>query len=527
MAYKGLSACLIINLFISGCLAQNSVQTEYAHLINEASAKRHLEVIASDEFEGRETGQEGAEKAAAYIAQEFEDLGLKAPLNTSYFQPVPLATNKFQVKDFRIGNTHLQSGQDFLIINSRKKGHVISSEIVFIGYGISEKGYDDLKNIDITNKVVLLINNEEPINNKGKSIITGSSTKSAWSTSRNKRLNYILSKKPKMILAASPDVETLLTKVNQTGKEDRMLIKEDIKPAQNAVEEQSVVAYITLQTADLILKSSGNTYEGLIAKINKTGKPVNLTINTSFNVAYGIDHVDIKAQNVLGYLEGTDLKNELLVITAHYDHIGVNPDGEINNGADDDGSGVTAILEIAKAFSKAKQDGNGPRRSILFMTVTGEEKGLLGSDYYTRYPVFPLDSTIANLNIDMIGRIDPLHTSSPDYVYLVGSDKLSSQLHFISEKTNQTYTRLSLDYKFNDPNDPEKIYYRSDHYNFAKHNIPVIFYFNGVHKDYHNIGDTVDKIDFGLLTKRAQLVFYTAWDLVNREKRPLVDAHKK
>lgn len=161
------------------------------------------------------------------------------------------------------------------------------------------------------------------------------------------------------------------------------------------------------------------------------------------------------------------------------------------------------------------------------MTVTGEEKGLLGSDYYTRHPVFPLSSTIANLNIDMIGRIDPAHFAKNDYVYLVGSDKLSSQLHRISENANKLYTNLDLDYRYNDPSDPERIYYRSDHYNFAKNNIPVIFYFNGVHEDYHDVGDTVDKIDFRLLSKRAQLVFYTAWDLVTRDAKPIVDSNKK
>ncbi|SEM59763.1 Peptidase family M28 [Olivibacter domesticus] len=527
MIRKGLTVCFIINLFIGGCLAQDSPQTKYAQLINEDSAKKHLMVIASDEFEGRETGKKGAEKAADYISKEFKNIGLKAPLNHSYFQAVPLATNKFLVKDFQVGNAHLISGQDFLIINSRKKNSVKSDEIIFIGYGISDKNYDDLKDIDITDKVVLLLNSDEPVNNKGQSIITGSSNKSAWSTSRNKRLNHVLAKKPKMVLAVSPDVDTLLNKIRQTKRDERVLLKEDILQQQAPEEKQSIVAYITIKTADLILKSSGNTYYGIKKKINTTGKPINLKINTSFKADYGTETLDVKAQNILGYLEGTDLKNELLIITAHYDHIGINPDGQINNGADDDGSGVTGVLEIANAFAKAKQEGHGPRRSILFMTVTGEEKGLLGSDYYTRYPVFPLDSTIANLNIDMIGRIDPPHFSTPEYVYLVGSDKLSSELHLLSERVNQTYTKLRLDYKYNDPDDPEKIYYRSDHYNFAKHNIPVIFYFNGVHEDYHNIGDTVDKIDFRLLTKRAQLVFYTAWDLANREKRPLVDSNKK
>lgn len=231
-----------------------------------------------------------------------------------------------------------------------------------------------------------------------------------------------------------------------------------------------------------------------------------------------------KAANVLGYLEGSDstLKEELIVITAHHDHLGKHNE-VIYNGADDDGSGVTAVLLLAGAFREAQKAGEGPKRSLLFMTLTGEEMGLIGSAYYSDNPVYPLEHTIANLNIDMIGRIDKKHNGNPDYVYIIGSDRLSTDLHRINEEANATYTRLELDYTYNDPDDPNRFYYRSDHYNFAKHKIPVIFYFNGVHADYHRPSDTVDKIDFEALTKRARLVFHTAWELANREKRPAVN----
>ncbi|MFT4877807.1 MAG: Zn-dependent M28 family amino/carboxypeptidase, partial [bacterium] len=230
----------------------------------------------------------------------------------------------------------------------------------------------------------------------------------------------------------------------------------------------------------------------------------------------------LQGENVLGYLEGSDLKEELLVITAHYDHLGIH-DGVIHNGADDDGSGTVAVLELAEAFAKAKAAGNGPRRSILFMPVAGEEMGLLGSSYYAENPVFPLENTIADLNIDMIGRMDENHEGNPDYVYLIGADKLSTELHQISEDANTYYTQLELDYTFNDPEDPNRFYYRSDHYNFAKNNIPVIFYFNGVHADYHKATDTVEKIHFGKIAAISKLIFHTAWQLVNQDKRIEVD----
>ena len=170
-------------------------------------------------------------------------------------------------------------------------------------------------------------------------------------------------------------------------------------------------------------------------------------------------------------------------------------------------------MEIAGAFKKALEEGYIPKRSILFLHVTGEEKGLLGSRYYTDYePIFPLKNTVVNLNIDMIGRTDPKREGSRNYVYLIGSDKLSTELHNISEDINSKYTNIELDYTYNDENDPNRFYYRSDHYNFAKNNIPVIFYFNGTHADYHKPTDTPDKIEYDLLENRTRLVFYTAWE---------------
>lgn len=229
------------------------------------------------------------------------------------------------------------------------------------------------------------------------------------------------------------------------------------------------------------------------------------------------------SENVVAFIEGSEKPEEILVISSHYDHVGMDDEGNVFNGADDDGSGTVAILEIAEAFMQAKEDGYHPKRSILFLNVTGEEKGLVGSKYYTDNPIFPLANTVANLNIDMIGRIGDGMESAGDYVYLIGSDKLSTELHDLSESVNKEFLNMNLDYTYNDENDPNRFYYRSDHYNFAKNNIPIIFYFNGVHPDYHKISDTPDKIEYDLLAKRAKLVFLTAWEVANREERPLVD----
>ncbi|WP_111708387.1 M28 family metallopeptidase [Lutibacter citreus] len=228
------------------------------------------------------------------------------------------------------------------------------------------------------------------------------------------------------------------------------------------------------------------------------------------------------SENVLAFIKGSEKPEEIIVISAHLDHLGITDD-EIYNGADDNGSGNVAILEIAEAFKKAVENGKGPKRSILFLHVTGEEKGLLGSKYYVSHPIFPLKNTIVNLNIDMIGRVDDAHEKQPEFVYLIGSDKLSSELHLLSETINDQFTNLHLDYQYNDDDDPNRFYYRSDHYNFAKNNIPIIFYFNGTHQDYHEPSDTPDKINYEVLQKRTQLIFYTAWEIANRENRIAVD----
>lgn len=229
------------------------------------------------------------------------------------------------------------------------------------------------------------------------------------------------------------------------------------------------------------------------------------------------------SENILAFIKGSEKPEEVLIISAHYDHLGITKDGQINNGADDNGSGTSALLEISQAFKIAEKEGHRPKRSILFLNLTAEEIGKQGSEYYTLHPVFPLENTIADLNIDMIGRYDKDHLNNKDYIYLIGSDRLSNELHYLSEKVNSTFYNLTLDYRYNVENESNHYYERSDHYNFAVHGIPVIFYFNGEHEDYHKPSDTFDKIDFELLKKRTQLIFATAWELANLDHRIKVD----
>ena len=247
---------------------------------------------------------------------------------------------------------------------------------------------------------------------------------------------------------------------------------------------------------------------------------------------------EVDSENVIAIIEGTEIPNEYIILTSHLDHVGYGRTGSrlrkgfigevkerIHNGADDDGSGTVAMLEIAQAFKKAKLKGKGPKRSIIFLHVTGEEKGLLGSAYYADNPIYPLENTVTNLNLDMIGRIDPTRRGNKrEYIYIIGSDHDSQELHNISEQTNLETVNIDLDYRYNAKDDPNRFYYRSDHYNFAKNGIPIIFYFSGTHPDYHLPSDTPDKIEYDLLEIRSKLVFYTAWNIANRDERLKVDS---
>ena len=256
----------------------------------------------------------------------------------------------------------------------------------------------------------------------------------------------------------------------------------------------------------------------------------------TLNISRG-NEGEVDSENVIAIIEGTEKPEEYLILTAHLDHVGYGRTGSrlrksyigevkdrIHNGADDDGSGTVALLEIAQAFKQASKKGKGPKRSIIFLHVTGEEKGLLGSAYYSDNPIYPLSNTVANLNLDMIGRIDPTRKGDKrEYIYIIGSDHDSQDLHEISEQTNLQTVNLDLDYRYNAKDDPQRFYYRSDHYNFAKKGIPIIFYFSGTHEDYHLPSDTPDKINYDLLELRSKLIFYTAWNIANRDQRIIVD----
>ena len=506
----------LINTLIAFCAfsQQDSVVMKYAETITSEELSEHLHILASDEYEGRETGRKGQKMAADYIKAFYDSKGIP-PLGESYFQSFPIEVKQTIDASLTMNGSEYKFLEDFYLFPGDYE-RISSDNILFLGYGIDDKNYSDYKEKEVEGKVLLVLSGE-PMS-KGKRICE----KEGWTSNYRLKRNVAKEKGAKALLVID---ETLKENVK---KYEHFITKASTKllDENKETEKDMLMAYVSADMANKAFSRNKTSIKKLSKGINKTKQTKNFVLGSPFEFEMKVKQERLSGENVLGFIEGTDKKEELIIITAHYDHIGKEGE-EVYNGADDDGSGTVTVLEIAEAFAQAKKEGHGPRRSVLCMPVSGEEKGLLGSRYYTEHPAWPLEQTVCDLNIDMVGRIDEKHEGNPNYVYLIGSDRLSTTLHQVSEEANKTYTNIELDYTFNDPQDPNRFYYRSDHYNFAKNNIPVIFYFNGVHEDYHQLTDTVDKINFDKIENIAKLVFYTAWELANREERITVDVKEE
>lgn len=472
---------------------QTDFANKYAQNITVAGLKEKLTVIAGAEMEGRETAAPGQRKAAAYIENHFKKLGLLPGTASGYQMQFPIYQDTLIEAGLQVkGKMHKLDSTFSLDITSAANGTYAINEIVFASYGIVDSLHNDYKEFDIKGKWVLIF--EGSPNND-----TSADKRSLYSNAAKALQAKALGAKGVFIMSEN------FVKKTPFNTKGRMFLKK--------VAAESVPV-ITV-SSDLAHELLGMNPAHLLESIK------NIPTGNYKTKAQFLIHkrtLLLQSSNVIALLPGTDKKDEFVFITSHYDHLGKKGD-QIYHGADDDGSGTAAVLQLAEAFAKAKNEGHGPVRSIVFMTVSGEEKGLLGSEFYSDHPVFSLDKTSADLNIDMVGRIDPAYKGdSLNYVYIIGDDKLSSNLQPITDSVNKKYLNLQLDRKFNDLKDPNHFYYRSDHYNFAKNGVPVIFYFNGTHADYHKTTDTVDKINFDLMAKRVKLVFYTCWEMANRKE---------
>ena len=484
----------------------------YGSSITQDELKEHLYIYASDEFEGRDTGDLGQKKAVDYIKKHYESLGIKPVIEGNYFQNVPLNLVKTPKVTITNNGKLFNYFNDFISLGSSISTKISASEIVYAGFGIDDEQFSNYTNIDVKGKIVV-IKNGEPKDENGNYIITGNKQASKWSNGRQElsaKRNAAKDKGAKTLFLMNDNLFNRYA-LYYKGLEERGAGNRLSLPVKKDAEDDMYQFLI-----------SNKMGKSLIANIEKSAKPS--YEKTTFEMILEASSESKPSENVAAIIKGSEKPDEYIIISSHLDHIGIDGDGEVFNGADDDGSGTVAMLEIAEAFKTAADNGHKPKRSIIFLHVTGEEKGLLGSRYYTDHePLVPLENTVTDLNIDMIGRIDPKREGDRNYIYLIGSDKLSTDLHNISEQVNKEFVNIELDYKYNAENDPNRFYYRSDHYSFAKNNIPVIFYFNGTHADYHQISDTPDKINYDLLENRSRLIFHTAWEIANREERLIVD----
>lgn len=493
--------------------AQMDDPARFASTISELSLRKHLTVIAGEDMQGRETGTEGERKAATYIESQFKAMGLTtAPGLNGYQQYFPLHKDSLEESELEIADIDGVYGTDFITpASTNETAKFKGKSIVFVGYGIDDNLYTDYTSLDVKDKVVVFFLGEPKAD--GKYIISGATRGSAWSSQGlSKKLALAAQKGAAGVLLINPTSATFNKRtIDNSRKTNNYYPSSDTSKKLN----YAIISH------DFAKKIFGETLDSLvsIAKSSRTfGKEYAFEKDIKSDLKIKKGRSVINSSNVVGVIEGTDKKDEYVFLTAHYDHLGVR-DGKIFYGADDDGSGTVAVIDMANAFMRAKAEGKGPRRTIIFMAFSGEEKGLLGSQYYSEHPFYPLDKTSVDLNTDMIGRIDSQRKTGDtmNYVYVIGHDKLSSDLPIINESVNNKYTNLAFDYKFDDPNDPNRIYFRSDHYNFARKGVPILFFYDGMLQgDYHKTSDTIDKIVWPLYEKRARMIFHTAWEMANR-----------
>ncbi|MFH0989105.1 MAG: M28 family peptidase [bacterium] len=480
---------------------------------NDLSA--HLHFLASQELEGRETAYRGQKVAARYIASVFQKLGLKAiGDNGSYFQSFDIFVRKVDPRSAIIvqtsgGKRNFQILNDYLTFANRDT--VVGGGILFVGR--MGKGLDSLTEEQTKGKILLAFQQKQ----------TGPVT-----NTRGMRIppTRLLPKNNGVLVIADKDGSGSLDSMrdNYRSRIEKGTLS-TVQPRPSMGMGSQLTYSISWEMAETIVKGTGQSLSQLeeSASNQQSAKPMLLN-DISVQIESKMISEKVTSENVIGLLEGSDpkLKDEYVIITAHYDHLGVGANRVVNPGADDDGSGTIGVLELAEAFALNPVK---PKRSIIFMPVTGEEKGLWGSSYYTQNPIIPLEKIISDLNIDMIGRIDPKYDSlsNPNYIYVIGSNRISTELDQILVKANKESENLILDYKYNDPKDPNNFYQRSDHYNFANKGIPIIFFFNGTHADYHRPTDTVDKINFAKMEKITRLIYHTAWKVANGQHPPKKD----
>jgi hypothetical protein len=521
-------------LLVPGGYAQTAVkittaERQMAEAITAEHLKDYLYFVASDEMGGRDTPSQGLDLTAKFIGMMLSRWGFKpAGDDGTFFQKISIRSEAVDPEK----NTLSIAGQSFAINDDffRMTGNgSVEGQLVFAkdGWMVRSKGLDAYQGMDVKGKVVVLYSDGFPNQNNLTRLPAGTTQADLTGTKGTDWADPVTyarqSGAAAVILVASPQLQGAWGQVRQFLSRGNMYpekLREDTGNTENTLP----VFLVSEKIGDaLFAGESGNKTSAAPFAINKTA---NLAASTKTETKW--------TQNVVAVWEGRDplLKNEYVAVGAHYDHVGTNPNApgrdKIWNGADDDGSGTVAVLSIAEALAKAK---TRPKRSILFVWHAGEEKGLWGSEYFNKFPTVDLTKVVAQLNIDMIGRSKKAGDSNPknkeltgeNEIYVIGSEMMSTALGAITKGANTGFLNLTYNYKYDDPKDPNRFFFRSDHFHYALKGIPIAFWFDGVHEDYHQPGDHPDKIDYEKMEKVTRTIFLTMWELTDLKERPKVD----
>ncbi len=540
---RNLFAFLLLSAFVfqSSALAQTAVkitpaEKKAAEGVTAAQLKDYLYFVASDEMEGRDTPSRGLDTTAKFIGMNLSRWGFKpAGDNGTFYQKIALKKDAIDSAgtSVEVGGQKFSYGDDIVRVSGNSTA-AMSAPIVYAGDGwmIKSKGLDPYKNIDVKGKLIAVYSDGP---SSGRNIValpqgvtqadlTGERGKDWADVTTYARANGAAG----VLVLPSKFLSDNWGMVSQMFGRSRMVV-EKLAPAVPAQAAGAPSVFIASQklAAAIFAGEANNPMTGSKTSFDLSAdKKFNFTIATKTETAW--------TQNVVALWEGSDptLKSEMVAIGAHYDHVGINPNApgpdKIFNGADDDGSGTVAVLSIAEALAKSPKR---PKRSILFVWHCGEEKGLWGSDYFNKFPTVDIKKVVAQLNIDMIGRSRKADDTNPknkelsgeNTIYVIGADMMSSTLGSVVKGTNAGYLNMTYDFRYDDPKDPNRFFFRSDHFNYAVNGIPIAFWFDGVHEDYHQAGDHADKIDYVRMEKITRTIFLTMWELGELKDRPKVD----
>lgn len=491
----------------------------------------YLTFISSDALEGRDTPSRGLDIAAQYLATNLSRWGLKPAGDAgSYFQKIALArdvVDKLQTRASLNGQP-LTLGEHYLPFARTLD---VNAPMVFAGNGwlVKAKNIDAYQGIDARGKIAIIFG---PPTGYPRGV-TRQDMQGTRGVDWMNPFEYA-AKQGVAALVIVPDFQFI---ANWDRNRMRMVERgiTAVEKFQSTPTRDSRGIIASPQLASTLFQGERASASGLFESVYSTQAvaPFELNPEKKLSISIRTESAGTSTQNVVAVFEGSDpvLKNEYVALGAHYDHVGigapVNGDA-VYNGADDDGSGTIALLAIAEALGHTMPR---PKRSVLFVWHAGEEKGLWGSRYFTDYPTIPLDKIVTQINLDMIGRsktegnTDPRNSglSGPNEIYVIGSRMMSTELGELTETVNRQYLNVTYDYRYDDPADPNRFFFRSDHYNYAKKGIPIVFFFDGVHADYHRPTDSADKIDYQKMEKLTRTIYMTMWELADRRTRPVVD----